>query len=206
MKGEETGLWLAHYQFIDKRVDVFAVTPQELEDINLRIPQLKKDKKINGKTLEMSRRGRTRAGYLVPLTEGVPPSKVPAWSVWCKFPPSHNAKMCVVTLRPCRQTDVDREHPVPKCISSVRGRVIIIGPDVEGSNGRLGDYAETIPGDDGLPTKVVKVRFPRTRDSQGNVVQPTARYHLVSLCRALNTPVPGAETRCSVTDFDTDPL
>ena len=204
--GEETGLWLAHYQLIDKRVDVFAVMPQELEEINRRLPQLKKDKKINGKTVEMSRRERTRAGYLVPLTEGVPPSKVPGWSVWCKFPPSSNAKMCVVTLRPCRQTDIDREHPVAKCISTVRGRVIIIGPDVEGNDARLGDYAETIPGEDGLPTTLVNVRFPKTRDIQGNIVQPTGRYHLVCLCRALNRAVLGAEARCKVTDFNANPL
>src|ERR1700761_9638112 len=206
MSGEETGLWLAHYQLIDKRVDVFAVTPQELEDINRRIPQLKKGRKINGKTVEMSRRERTRAGYLVPLTEGVPPSKVPGWSLWCKFPPSSNAKMCVITLRPCRQTDIDREHPVAKCISTVRGRVIIIGPDVEGNDARLGDYAETIPGEDGLPTTLVNVRFPKTRDIQGNIVQPTGRYHLVCLCRALNRAVLGAEARCKVTDFNANPL
>jgi len=205
MSGEETGHWLAHYQLINKRVDVFPVTPQQLADINLRTPQLKRERKINGRTEVMSRLDRTRAGYLVPLTEGVPPSKVPGWSVWCKFPPSYNAKMCVVTLRPCRQTDVDRHNPVAKCISSVRGRVIIIGPDVEGNRTRLGEYAETIPPEDGLPTTVVNVRFPKERDYSGRVVQRTAQYHIVCLCRALNSVVPGAENRCHVTDFDAVP-
>lgn len=205
MKGEHTGLWLTHPRLVDKRLDVFAVTPQELEEIISRIPQLKKDRRINGKTVEMSRRPRARAGYVVPLTEQVPPSRIPGWSVWCKFPPSHNAKMCVVTLRPCRQTDVDPQNPVAKCLSVVRARVVIIGPDIYGDKSRMGNYAETIPSEDGLPTSLVAVRFAKTRDPRGAIFQPTGRYHLVSLCRALNSVVPGAEARCQVTNFDADP-
>lgn len=91
-----------------------------------------------------------------------------------------------------------------KCISTAQGRVIIIGPDVDGYDGNIGEYAQTEPDADQLPSTFVNVKFARTRTDGRQIEQRHGRYHLHSLCRATNAPLPGFELICPPTDFEMD--
>lgn len=197
--GETTGVWLTIPKLVNKRVDLVMVSVAELREIEETHPQLKKDKKINSKTYEMAKVN--RPGYLSPLSEPVRLNGVARLTVKCKFPPGHNATVPTVTLRPCRRTHVDSRNPTEQCISAVVGRVIIIGPDEDGSRTHIGEYAETQPATVGVPSTFVRVRFQKVRDHAGTIIQSFGRYHLNCLCRALNCAIPGYEATCPPTDF-----
>ncbi|KAF7357633.1 hypothetical protein MSAN_01359800 [Mycena sanguinolenta] len=73
-------------------------------------------------------------------------------------------------------------------------RVIIIGPDVDGSWERVGLYAETVPGRVGLQRE------------GGALRRPVGWFDLSSLCRAINEPWPSTgDTVLEATDFDAEP-
>ncbi|KAJ7187563.1 hypothetical protein GGX14DRAFT_611279 [Mycena pura] len=91
-------------------------------------------------------------------------------TVKCKFPPGHNATVPTMTLRPCRQMQVDSENPTEQCISAVMGLVIIIGPDEDSSRTHIGEYAETQPDKVGVPSTFVRVRFQKVRVDGGAIV------------------------------------
>ncbi|KAJ7196490.1 hypothetical protein GGX14DRAFT_403215 [Mycena pura] len=201
--GETTGVWLTIHKLVHKRVDLVMVSVAELREIEEKHPQLKKDKKINSKTYDMAKLN--RPGYLTPLDEPVRFNGVARLTVKCKFPPGHNATVPTVTLRPCRRTQVDSENPTEQCISAVVGRVIIIGPDEDGSRTHIGEYAETQPDKVGVPSTFVRVRFQKVRVDGGAIVQSFGRYHLNCLCRAFNRAIPGYEETCPSTDFAADP-
>ncbi|KAJ7215494.1 hypothetical protein GGX14DRAFT_391923 [Mycena pura] len=200
--GETTGVWLTYPNLVNKRVDLVMVSVAELREIEEKHQQLKKDKKINSKTYEMAKAN--RPGYLTPLIEPVRFSGVARLTVKCKFPPGHNATVPIITLRPCRRTHVDSVNPTEQCISAVVGRVIIIGPDEDGSCMHIGEYAETQPAVLGVPSTIVRVRFQKVR-VDGAIVQSFGRFHLNCLCRSFNRAIPGYEETCPSTDFAADP-
>jgi hypothetical protein len=189
---------------VNKRVDLVMVSVAELREIEEKHQQLKKDKKINSRTYDMAKAN--RPGYLTPLIEPVRFNGVARLTVKCKFPPGNNATVPTITLRPCRRTHVDSVNAIEQCISAVVGRVIIIGPDKDGSRTHIGEYAETQPATVGVPSTFVRVRFQKLRVDGGAIIQPFGRYHLNCLCRAFNRAIPGYEETCPPTDFAADPL
>ncbi|KAJ7199882.1 hypothetical protein GGX14DRAFT_401163 [Mycena pura] len=164
--------------------------------------QLKKDKKINSRTYDMAKAN--RPGYLTPLIEPVRFNGVARLTVKCKFPPGNNATVPTITLRPCRRTHIDSANATEQCISAVVGRVIIIGPDEDGSRAHIGEYAETQPATLGVPSTFVRVRFQKLR-VDGVIVQSFGRFHINCLCRSFNRAIPGYEETCPSTDFAADP-
>ncbi|KAF8188312.1 hypothetical protein K438DRAFT_1972510 [Mycena galopus ATCC 62051] len=109
-------------------------------------------------------------------------------------PMSHVAIIPADTLKPLRET------PSQKCIGEEKGRVIIIGPDVYGSVDRMGQYAETMPGQSDHP-EVVQVRFVK---SDSDAVSPRGLYALKCLCRALNQELQCGNILTPATPFTDD--
>lgn len=202
--GETTGRWLAHPNFVGKRIDVCVVPMQELTDIARRYPKLVSDGRINKTTYD--RADAQKPGSLQPLDakQQVRLKGLEWRRVKVKFPLGRDASMPVVTLRPCRTTYDGFHKETNKCISTAQGRVIIIGPDIDGCDGNIGEYAQTEPDADQLPSTFVNVKFARTRTDGRQMEQRHGRYHLHSLCRATNAPLPGFELICPPTDFEMD--
>ncbi|KAJ7218155.1 hypothetical protein GGX14DRAFT_599999 [Mycena pura] len=203
-RSETTGRWLAHPNFVGKRIDVCVVPMQELTDIARRYPKLVSDGRINKTTYD--RADAQKPGFLQPLNakQQVRLKGLEWRRVKVKFPLGKDASMPVVTLRPCRTTYDGFHKETNKCISTAQGRVIIIGPDVDGYDGNIGEYAQTEPDANQLPSTFVNVKFARTRTDGRQIEQRHGRYHLHSLCRATNAPLPGFELICPPTDFEMD--
>lgn len=180
------------------------ISEDELGKLLMTEPRLMSQKKINNKTKRLCAASPKRPGYIWPQDK--PPTAKWSSAIDCLFAAGTRASMPLTTLRPCRWTYRDLASQTGEvCISAVIGRVIVIGPDVDGSNTRVGEYAETIPEPTGIASNFVAVRFRKTRNSQGEVIQPTGRYHLHCLCRSLNQPIPGKEVTCPYVDFDAEP-
>ncbi|KAJ7187567.1 hypothetical protein GGX14DRAFT_580988 [Mycena pura] len=200
--GETTGIWLTIPKLVNKRVDLVMVSVAGIAGNRGKHQQLKKDKKINSRTYDMAKAN--RPGYLTPLIEPVRFNGVARLTVKCKFPPGNNATVPTITLRPCRRTHIDSANATEQCISAVVGRVIIIGPDEDGSRAHIGEYAETQPATLGVPSTFVRVRFQKLR-VDGVIVQSFGRFHINCLCRSFNRAIPGYEETCPSTDFAADP-
>ena len=104
----------------------------------------------------------------------------------------------MVTLRPCRTTYDGFHTDTDKCISAVKIRVIIIGPDAEGCDEDIGEYAQTEPSTYDSSSMILNVKFGKAECGE----QRHGRYHLHSLCRATNALLPGFELLCPMTVFD----
>ncbi|KAF8144173.1 hypothetical protein K438DRAFT_1993154 [Mycena galopus ATCC 62051] len=151
--GEDTGVWLTRAEFVHKRIDVKILGVQKSK-----FPKL-----INSN----GTRHEGRAGYLVPLSEPVMESTLRTKGIKIRVAPmSHAAAIPADALKPLRET------PSNKSISEEKGRVIVIGPDVYGSLDRMGQYAETMPGESDHP-EVVQVRFVK---SASDTVSPKGLY------------------------------
>lgn len=88
-------------------------------------------------------------------------------------------------IRPQRTMYQDQVHLERECISTYVTRVIIIGPDVDGNDGNIGDYAQTMPfSNHTYSPDVVEVRIARDWEYRN------AYFPLYSLCRSLNKVVP----------------
>ena len=196
--GETTGRWLAHPNLVGRRIDVCVVPMQELTEIARRYPKLVSDGRINKATYD--RADAQKPGTLEPLKQQVKLKGLERRRVKVKFPLGRDASMPVVTLRPCRTTYDGFDKETDKCISTTQSRVIIIGPDIDGCDANIGEYAQTKPDADQLPSTFVNVKFARTDGRQ--IEQQHSRYHLNSLCRATNAPLIGFELMCPTTDFD----
>ncbi|KAJ6555686.1 hypothetical protein DFH09DRAFT_1084853 [Mycena vulgaris] len=83
-------------------------------------------------------------------------------------------------LKPIRTT---LELGFPLSITEVIGRVVIIGPDVNGDKGQMGEYAQTCERTSSLPANSALVQFAREDPLQPLV---TAVYHVQSLCSSYN--------------------
>ncbi|KAJ6606285.1 hypothetical protein DFH09DRAFT_1067153 [Mycena vulgaris] len=93
-------------------------------------------------------------------------------------------------LKPIRTT---LELGFPLSIAEVIGRVVIIGPDVNGDKGRMGEYAQTCERTSSLPANSALVQFAREDPLQPLV---TAVYHVQSLCSSYNAD--GVSTKATI--------
>ncbi|KAJ6449213.1 hypothetical protein C8R45DRAFT_947554 [Mycena sanguinolenta] len=173
--GEETGEWLTRAEFVSKRIDV-------------KISDLKKTtgmRFLSNKAMKC--KGQT--GYMVPFAKPVCPSDFSRRGYKVQL---DTLRAPVVfpadTIRPCR------EHNDHTTIDAVKCRVIIIGPDSEGSHAHIGQYGETVPFASGSG-KVVRVRFSPSYSVQ------YADFQLVNLCRSRNVEVQGHGLIVSTTSF-----
>ncbi|KAF8217955.1 hypothetical protein K438DRAFT_1747199 [Mycena galopus ATCC 62051] len=176
--GEDTGVWLTRAEFVHKHIDVKILGVQKSK-----FPKL-----INSN----GTRHEGRTGYLVPLSEPVMESTLRTKGIKIRVAPmSHAAAIPADALKPLRET------PSNKSISEEKGRVIVIGPDVYGSLDRMGQYAETMPGESDHP-EVVQVRFVK---SASDTVSPKGLYAVKCLCRALNQDLTCGLTSIPATRF-----
>ncbi|KAJ6485563.1 hypothetical protein C8R45DRAFT_276081 [Mycena sanguinolenta] len=178
--GDTTGEWLTRPQLVGKRVDV-------------RVENVKASRYRKAVTKRaLLREG--REGFLVPLLKPIVMRDLRN-GVWARLKPfSEHCPIPADALRPLRITSRGRS------IADDKSRVIIIGPDVDGSLDRVGLYAETIPGGVGP----VKVRFPLEWQG-GSLKTPVGWFDLSSMCRAENQPLEFPEIRLDATDFDAEP-
>ncbi|KAF8169725.1 hypothetical protein K438DRAFT_1774105 [Mycena galopus ATCC 62051] len=160
--GVENGTWLLNEKFFNKRIDVTIAG----------IAQSKFPSLINTRN---SHHDGAR-GFLEPLKEKRAESTLRKKGFGVRLPPF--SQMFVF---PADAIHPERQTADGKCISTVQGRVLIIGPDVNASWQHLGDYAQTVPGETELP--LVKVLFPPLYVGGRN---PTGLYNLRCLCQALN--------------------
>lgn len=170
---------------------------QELAQVSRQYPKLVSDGRINKTTYD--RADAQKPGFLQPLKseEEIRSKGLERRRVKVKFPLGKDASMPVVTLRPCRTTYDGFHKQTDRCISASKGRVIIIGPDVEGRVDYIGEYAETEPTTEQSSTTIVNVKFATSNDSN----RKRGRYHLQCLCRSTNALLPGFELVCPTTTF-----
>src|ERR1700761_5021698 len=180
--GESTGRWLLHPNLVEKRIDVTVVPLEDLQKIRVQFSKL--DRKINKKTLMQA----GTEGYLTPFTTPLTEKDLENDTVEFRRIPGVVARIPIPGLRPCRRAPLANTSA---CISTVIGRVLVIGPDVSGSWERTGEYAETSPSSD-FPVGVVKVLFRWDHDAQGRDVRPEGLYHVQCLCRANNQEIMGS--------------
>ncbi|KAF8147187.1 hypothetical protein K438DRAFT_1780270 [Mycena galopus ATCC 62051] len=179
--GEDNGVWLTRAEFVNKRIDVKIVGVKKSQ-----FPKL-----INAKGIQYE----AHTGYLAPLSEAIKENTLRTKGIKIRVVPmSHVAIIPADTLKPLRET------PSQKCIGEEKGRVIIIGPDVYGSVDRMGQYAETMPGQSDHP-EVVQVRFVK---SDSDAVSPRGLYALKCLCRALNQELQCGNILTPATPFTDD--
>ncbi|KAJ7454004.1 hypothetical protein B0H11DRAFT_2245128 [Mycena galericulata] len=164
--GEDGGRWLCIPGLVGKRVDV--------------VLMLKMSGRSSGIQIEYA----GHSGFIEleePITE--------AWLARARHMKSVTVRIgpqCKIIkiepkwLKPCRTTrhppQVMEDVPITQC----RGRVVIIGPDIDGDERHKGEYGETFPGNE---DDRVLVSFARS-----SVQDPpqSAVYHILSLCRAYN--------------------
>ncbi|KAJ7878546.1 hypothetical protein B0H14DRAFT_2567231 [Mycena olivaceomarginata] len=122
LEGEDTGLWLCLPELAFKRLDV--------QVIGIATLKLKK-------TSAAVRNCEGRKGWVLP-TSAIPrdAKKVDVCSIGKNGTMHPIDKSCVKPLR----TD-DEGHP----LGETAQRVVVIGPDAEGSSSRLGEYAQVVP-------------------------------------------------------------
>ena len=105
-----------------------------------------------------------------------------------------------------------RKHPIaPMCIrplrvydtgqplTEVKGRVVIIGPNVAGETDSVGRYGQTEPSmkHDFSRGEVVMVRM------EPGITPGFSLFPLASLCRSINAPLQTADGKFPQTSFDT---
>ncbi|KAJ7669177.1 hypothetical protein DFH06DRAFT_1321204 [Mycena polygramma] len=180
--GEATGHWLQPKELVCKRIDI------KIEGV---VGCLKQVIGYEGK------RG------FVKLAHPLSVQDIEKKLLECRTVPMHHpAKVPPVSIKPYRLSEPDSSGTA-HCISSVVGRVIIIGPNIHGVTDRVGQYAETVPSAPAhapLPTPIVEVRFALTPSGER---PPNEEYHLESLCRALNVALNAHDL--PATDFDAVP-
>ncbi|KAF8145230.1 hypothetical protein K438DRAFT_1991971 [Mycena galopus ATCC 62051] len=195
--GETTGLWLTHKNLARKCIDVQVVSPDSLV-------RLRKEPNIGNRVGVKVMKVAGYNGYVRPFDRAVTEAK--AYSSVLEFLSlGRDALVPMVALRPLRTTPVNGQHGEMCCISARRCRVIIIGPDVQGSRSRIGEYAETVPeSTPGAGIQIVRVRFAWERLENGSDYQAHAQYQLPCLCSALNreTPTKPGQPPLPPTDFD----
>ncbi|KAJ6574192.1 hypothetical protein B0H19DRAFT_1063177 [Mycena capillaripes] len=110
-----------------------------------------------------------------------------------------NLTIPVTQLRLQRTIYEGHRNPDRHCIADAEIRVIVIGPDLAGSDVHIGRYAQTIPSelrDRGPPEnrlgEVVHVKFAIDPDA-AMLVPGKALFPLYSLCRSVNTQPPSAK-------------
>lgn len=183
--GENNGLWLTRPEFVGKRIDVKLVGIA-----GSKFPSL-----VNGKTLKHE----GAIGFLVPLDFALKPNSLQRKGIKIRVRPFNHVVVC-----PADAVKPQQQMPSDRGIGQEKSRVIIIGPDLNNSWDRVGDYGETIPaaGD----SEIVRVRFTRERRLPGEVVlengNPAANFHLRCLCRALNEELEVDDWKIPPTDFD----
>ncbi|KAJ6448028.1 hypothetical protein C8R45DRAFT_1115562 [Mycena sanguinolenta] len=193
--GETDGCWLAHPQMLWKRIDAQVCDAETL--LKLRnTPNV--GNRVGVKVMKMA----DAVGYLRPF--GFAITKDKAYAAVQEFlAPGRDARVPIVALRPLRRTPVNGERGDMCCISARKCRVIVIGPDVKGSEGRIGQYAETIP-PHSLSSSggvVIRVRFVWEKTKDGVDFQSQAEYDLQCLCSALNRDTP-SQPPVPPTDFN----
>ena len=120
-----------------------------------------------------------QTGYLLPFGEAISPSDFSrrGLKVQLDVRPSPLG-FPADTIRPCREFN---DHTT---VDAVACRVIIIGPDIDGSTAHIGQYALTMPfsSNSGLH---VHVRFSPTYSVRDGL------FWLSSLCRSRNVQIEG---------------
>ncbi|KAF8197166.1 hypothetical protein K438DRAFT_1759968 [Mycena galopus ATCC 62051] len=148
-RGETTGLGLTHKNLARKRIDVQVVSAEILVLLQKQ-PNI--GNKIGVKVMKVA-----YTGYVRPFDRAVADAK--AYSSTLEFLSlGRDVLVPMVALRPLRTTPVDGQYGEMCCISTRRCRVIVIGPNMEGSCNRIGEYTETIP-ELTAETQIVRVRF-----------------------------------------------
>ncbi|KAJ7601465.1 hypothetical protein DFH06DRAFT_1154029 [Mycena polygramma] len=188
--GEATGHWLLHDELVGKRIDI------KIEGVAGCLGQY--GRIVTHKVLaHEGKRG------FVNIAQPLSAAEIDKKLLECRTVPMHHpAKVPPASIKPYRLSEPDSSGTA-HCISSVVGRVIIIGPNVSGYTDRIGQYAETVPSAPAhapLPTPIVEVRFPLTPSGER---PPNEEYHLESLCRALNETLHSCDI--PATDFDAAP-
>ncbi|KAJ7246866.1 hypothetical protein B0H12DRAFT_1073034 [Mycena haematopus] len=160
--GETSGEWLTLPALVRKRVDVRLVGMN-----STRWPRF-------ASARAAAHEGET--GYLHPFPKPIVSGMFTRQNFKVKLDGSTaSVGVPADALRPCRQ------HHNGSSIGTIKGRVIVIGPDIHGDTAHIGQYAETMPGSAVLP--LVGVRF-----CEG--YKPTKGvFRLASLCRSINVRV-----------------
>ncbi|KAJ7072723.1 hypothetical protein C8F01DRAFT_1243750 [Mycena amicta] len=174
--GEHDGTWFLGPNFVNKRIDVL-------------VADLDTMKRIAGSNKTLQRQVKERQfsmagakGHLKILTKALEARDVPTGMTMFTSAEGKNCSLPLKALLPCRV------YPNDTCISRVKSRVIIIGPDVGLSRDRIGQYAEVQPYKTQWPERVVRVKFPLELSITGAAQYERfeAEYHLSSLCLATN--------------------
>ncbi|KAJ7469925.1 hypothetical protein B0H11DRAFT_1920254 [Mycena galericulata] len=173
--GDDNGNWLLEPKLATRRIDI--------KVDGVRACLAKYVDKISSKTLSFE----GRVGFVAPFNKPFTTRDLEKRLVEVRLEPmNHKALIPAPAIKPCRRTEQDN-HGLDQCISAAVGRVVVIGPDVQGSDVRVGQYAETIPKSTSYGSGIVDVKFARGPQDTEN---PTGRYHLRCLCRSLNKPMP----------------
>ncbi|KAJ6606679.1 hypothetical protein DFH09DRAFT_1067431 [Mycena vulgaris] len=145
-KAESSGEWLCHPNLIYKRLDVVL-------DLS------------GGFHSRFAKKGMDRdgaTGFLTP-TEALPLNHTHRQWLHARFEPGDwKLRVMAYNLRPQwtmyrHGKQGSRNH----CISTVKVRVVIIGPDRLGNKDEMGNYALTIPGQHEFGAEAIKMCFPR---------------------------------------------
>ncbi|KAJ6479060.1 hypothetical protein C8R45DRAFT_1101479 [Mycena sanguinolenta] len=193
--GKTNRKWLAHPQMTWKRIDAQLCDADTLLKL-LKTPNV--GNRIGVKAMKMA----DAEGYVRPFGFAIA-EEMAYMQVQELIALGKNVKVPIVALRPLRRTPVDGVRSEMCCISARQCRVIVIGPDVKGSRGRIGQYAETIPphslsSSGGI---VIRVCFVWEKTKDGADFQPQAEYDLQCLCSALNRDTP-SQPPVPPTDFN----
>ncbi|KAJ7201015.1 hypothetical protein GGX14DRAFT_571588 [Mycena pura] len=184
--GEKSGEWLTIPGLAKKRVDVQLGGLLALSQQNFR----------PSNTI-LGLEGRT--GYLLlaspVLATTLQSTKVDVYVVGRNGTKHAIAPMCI---RPLRTHD-----GTP--ITQIKGRVVVIGPDVLGDTKEVGRYGQTEPDfkHDYSPDAVVVVRFENKGQTDG--LRSLGVFPLSSLCLSVNVPIQVAHGNFPVTTFDKQP-
>jgi hypothetical protein len=182
---ESNGQWLAQIELVEKRVDIVVdtsvITPYWMANWS-----------------QAATNANGQSGYVI-----IPPDfKYDKKKATAKLGlPLRNVGIPVNNLRPQRTMYDQHIREGRESIATVEVRVIIIGPDVNGDQTHLGEYAQTMPSEDADKrvnlNDVVRVKFAITplRVEPGEGLFP-----LYSLCRSLNKQPAGAN-RSMISDF-----
>ncbi|KAJ7603350.1 hypothetical protein DFH06DRAFT_1350295 [Mycena polygramma] len=188
--GEDTGHWLRQKELVGKRIDI------KIEGVAGCLAQY-------GRIVTQKVLGYEGKRGFVKIDHPLSVAEIEKKLLECRTIPMHHpAKVPPASIKPYRLAEPDALG-IAHCISSVVGRVIIIGPNVHGVTDRVGQYAESVPSAPAhapLPTPIVEVRFPLTLSGER---PPNEEYHLESLCRALNETLHSCDI--PATDFDAAP-
>ncbi|CAK5279808.1 unnamed protein product [Mycena citricolor] len=190
---EHDDMWLAHPDLMGKRIDVRVKSVAEIENA-----RDKEKERMKGKNSRYLNAFKKKTFQHAGKTGLVVPSQSMPWNrrqfmqkfVLIQLGGYDNAYVPAECLEPVRTV------PDDQCISTVRGRVIVIGFDCGKQDADIGRYAEVIP-ESSKPSKVL-VCF---QESVGGRKR-TNIFPIGLLCRATNESLPHLELWA--TDFTTD--